>query len=477
MSRQLDLPNEALGDYFPLLLHRAQHDPVVASALAGGYTALDRGGLPLAMVNQALHLCAYAGMSEGFFRYYFLEAPHQHPYPVGMVLGPEFYEPPAGATQITNLQHLHWGVRRFMYDAMLYWGDLRQAYRELRSLSLEAITRLFAAKRFDPGYLMTRGSIMHPAPIAPAERYLVSEIACRVFEGKKSAEELDHVRIALDAFESLAGEGLPVPTLRLHERARKMAEQRSQLEMFDLLSEPPAGDHVRRREEVIAPYAHQWASFREAHARALHNTRLYLSVCNDLDVYVATSMRCREDFRDMVATCEQIFCSPALRKYNLRYFDATVSVSQHHEDKGIIECLVVKTAKLMLYLAQHKESLGKVSEYAMALSLGKPVIILCPKDERGKELHDFYLNRHPLARLIEFRTGIVNGAMITSEIGQVIQLIDRILSNQMEYDLCRKPGTQAFYLLRERLTQSTVRIATDDQLLSETFWNNYHNVS
>ncbi len=97
-------------------------------------------------------------------------------------------------------------------------------------------------------------------------------------------------------------------------------------------------------------------------------------------------MRTRQDFRDMAVTCDQIFGSQALRKYNLRFFDPTLSASDHHEDKGLIECLMVKTAKVILYFAQHKESLGKVSEYAMGLSLGKPVIILCPSDARGKEI-------------------------------------------------------------------------------------------
>lgn len=119
---------------------------------------------------------------------------------------------------------------------------------------------------------------------------------------------------------------------------------------------------------------------------------------------------------------------------------------------------------------------GKVSEYAMALSLGKTVIILCPPDARGTEIFQFYRDRHPLTRLIEFATGIVNGAIITQKLDHVVAFLERILSNKMEYDLNLKTGTTSYYLLRERLTQSTVRVMTEDRLLSETFWNNYHQV-
>ncbi|GAI75636.1 unnamed protein product, partial [marine sediment metagenome] len=167
------------------------------------------------------------------------------------------------------------------------------------------------------------------------------------------------------------------------------------------------------------------------------------------------------DFREMAKTCEVIFNNDKLKKYNLRFFDPTLSAANYHEDKGIIECLMVKTCKALLYFAQHKESLGKVSELAMALSLGKPAIVLCPKDERGTEIFEFYRERHPLLRLIEFNTGIVNGAMITQDVDVVSQVFERIFSNSMEYDLVRKRETTAYYLLKERITQSTVRIITD----------------
>jgi uncharacterized protein Usg len=138
---------------------------------------------------------------------------------------------------------------------------------------------------------------------------------------------------------------------------------------------------------------------------------------------------------------------------------------------------MVKTARVVLYFAQHKESLGKVSEYAMALSLGKPVIILCPDDVRGHEIYEFYRNSHPLTRLVEFKTGTVNGAMVTYKIEDVVTLLDRILSNKMEYDLAPKEGTAEYFLLKERLTGTTVRVVTDNKLLTEAFWNNWHGIS
>ncbi|MGO9685193.1 MAG: hypothetical protein ACLPTZ_21925 [Beijerinckiaceae bacterium] len=474
---EIEALKRSLGDYFTELVRQAEKDPIVLSALLAGQKALAASSLSLARVNQILHLCSQAGMSGGFYRYYFLESPNDHPYPVGRVFDSRGYAPPSGATQIASLQQLHWGIHRFILDAMLYWGNFREAYRQLRGLDYEALVNLFAMKRIGTQRLLTRGTVTEPASIPRDDRYLISEMACKTYEAKSAPEQLDHVKLALEAFEMLRKEGKQITPSELRRRTEELAKKSGQVDLFELLFEDATAPVIRTREEVIALYTGQWTAFQNARAKALDNTNQYLSICNDLDVYVATSMRGRQDFRDMAATCDRIFGSPRLKQYNLRYFDPTLSAAEHHEDKGIIECLMVKAARVILYFAQHKESLGKVSEYAMGLSLGKPVIILCPSDDRGTEIYHFYQTQHPLTRLVVFKTGLVNGAMITTDINVVVQLLDRIFSNQMEYSLCKKANTDAYYLLRERLSESTVRIVTDNRLLTETFWNNYHNVN
>jgi hypothetical protein len=359
---------------------------------------------------------------------------------------------------------------------MLYWGNFRQAYRDLRSQQHDDITGLFRRRSIDAGRLASRGKIATPALISKDARYLISEMASETYQKAVDPESAAHVAIARRAFRELRKEALTVDPALLKERAKSIAEGSGQLQLVDLLYEDSAGG-LSTEEEVIALYSRQWHAFQLARAQALDNTKIYLSACNDLDVYVATSMRTRDDFRHMADVCEQIFAHSLLKgDYNIRYFDPTLSAADHHEDKGIIECLMVKTCKVLLYFAQYRESLGKVSEYAMALSLGKPVIILCPDDARGRELYGFYRDKHPLTRLIEFNTGIVNGAIITTSAKQVQEVLCRLMSNQMEYDLDVKPGTDAYYLLKERLTGSTVRVVSDNKLLTETFWNNYHEI-
>jgi hypothetical protein len=119
-------------------------------------------------------------------------------------------------------------------------------------------------------------------------------------------------------------------------------------------------------------------------------------------------------------------------------------------------------------MAGQKESYGKDAEAAMALSLGKPVIFFCDPKIRTT----FYRDVHPLSRLINFSNGVAVGAIVTDREEDVVQLIDRIFSNGMKYELERKRDN--YLLLKEQLTKSVVRIQTDNNLLAETFWNYYH---
>jgi hypothetical protein len=74
--------------------------------------------------------------------------------------------------------------------------------------------------------------------------------------------------------------------------------------------------------------------------------------------------------------------------------------------------------------------------------------------------------------LIDFETGVAVGAFATDKVEDVSELLYRIFSNKMEYALER---TEAGYLrLKERVTESVVRLQTNDVLLSEIFWNHYH---
>ena len=90
---------------------------------------------------------------------------------------------------------------------------------------------------------------------------------------------------------------------------------------------------------------------------------------HDLDVYVATSMRRREDFRKMATTCQQIFHDDRVKGLELRYFDPTLSAAAGHEDKGLIECLMVKCAKALFTVLATGTATAKMPRRRWLLAL------------------------------------------------------------------------------------------------------------
>jgi hypothetical protein len=252
-------------------------------------------------------------------------------------------------------------------------------------------------------------------------------------------------------------------------KSLRTTKYRADQGLFEFSADDILEESVTSTADIEQRYARIADAFLAARTAALENTQLYLSMVNDLDVYVATSMRTRKDFRTMAERCEKIFADAKVLDLHLRYFDPTMSAAEGHQDKGLIECLMVKCAKVLVYCAGEKESYGKDAEAAMALSLGKPVVFLCDEEQRQK----FYREVHPLSRLIFFETGVAVGAMVTTKTDDVSELLDRLFENEMEFSLVQPEGKPGYLQLVEKLTQSVVRLQTNDTLLSEAFWNYY----
>jgi hypothetical protein len=428
--------------------------------------------LSLTHLNQLLHRNHEAGVTHGFFRYYFLSDSTDHPYPLGYVI--DGGVPPLHDTHIVSLAQLEWGLRRFWMDALLYFGNFRSAYRVLRTKSYEELTSTFSQKRFSVGEMQLRGPIMPLEAIPADDRYLISELACKAYADEGAEKDPLILRELVKAFRA-AGKSAPVRIKDIVKVASDSNANNFQVQLcLPLGAEEFENDSVASEQELAEKVSAVRTRFRAARVRALANTKTYLSVCNELDVYVATSMRSRDDFRQMATNCKTIFEDPRLRPLYLRYFDPTLSAAECHEDKGLIECLMVNRARCIVYFAQEKESWGKDCEAAMGLTFGKPVIIYCPPTDDGRRRLKLFRDIHPLSRLIDVRTGVAVGAMITDTLDVVIDLLSRLFNNQMQYSLSH--DGDGYYRLLERLTSSVVRLCTSDTMLRETFWNYYHGV-
>jgi hypothetical protein len=430
---------------------------------------MEKNPIHLTHFNQLLHLCHEAGVSEGFFKYYFLSVPKNHPYQLSKKDNPL---PQINEKGIASLSQFAWGLKRFYVDAIYCYGNIRQGYRELRNVSYDNLQIFFSTIRFPTEQMIKRGDVLPFSKIIVDDRYLIAEMACKAYAPIGSKEQSHIEAVLLDAYKKNGGGRIKIS--QLFAEGGVIARERPNEQMMLKFGADEFMEETVDNEDQLKTHISKIAK-RFAYARnaAAQNTNLYLSIVNELDIYVATSMRHRDDFRNMARDVENIFKRPSLNKLRIRYFDPTMSAADGHEDKGLIECLMVKCAQVVLYFAGESDTFGKDAEIAMAMSLGKPVIILCPDSDRGKQRDHVFRDIHPLSRLIEFESGVAIGAMVTRSPDVAAELLERIFMNTMEYDLSH--SGDGYFRILEHLTKSVVRLQTNSAILRETFWNYYHN--
>jgi len=422
--------------------------------------------------NQLLHYVHQAGVTPGFFRYYFMSEQDKHPYPVDQIMDPT---PGLDEKGISSLEQLEWGLRRFYTDALLYFGNIRTAYRYLRTMSYEDLVEFFSEQRFDSEFARSRGYVLAFQKIPIDDRYLISEIACKTYASESNSGKSTLEEILLKTYQARGRGKAAIKALVGESKIEAIHDPQNQLVLEFVSDDIELLDtEIENEAQLHDVVSGKVMTFEKARRSALENTKLYLSIVNELDVYVATSMRRRDDFRNMARDCEYIFKQQGLRRFRLRYFDPTMSAAENHEDKGLIECLMVKCAKALLYFAGDKDSFGKDAEVAMALSLGRPVVILCPDDANGETRMKFFRDVHPLGRLIRFENGVACGAIVTQKRDVAAKLLERIFDNGMEYDI--EQNGDGYFRLRERLTGSVVRLQTNSEIVRESFFNYYHNI-
>jgi len=465
-------------------------------------------------LNQLFMINGLQGFTFEFFKYYWLTFPNKHPYELKELQldGKSIYKEDDiekvfinEVNEINCVEQLRWGFLRIYTDALFYFGNITLGYNFLGSLNENELTPFFKSREYKTDNIKKRGHPIGFEKIDIADRHLISEMACKNFdenyENKDSLEKflIERFKVFQEKEDTPAWINDLLNKKYEHEKGKsnkrfteckkikdknlKEEEELIELKKIEGDTEIDADRKIsatkllkkgllfKNEKEIKDNIEETKKYFSATRVKALHNTKLYLSLVDDLDVYVATSMRDDKDFENMANFCIAVFGTKEkptrLKKFNLRYFDPTISAAMGHDDKGIIECLMVKCAKVLIYTSGDKDSYGKDAEAAMALSSGKPVIFYCEEELR----QHFFKDTHPLTKLIDFKSGVANGAMVISSTDDVITALERILKNEMRYNLMKEEN--GIFKLIEVSSGTTVRMQTNDMLLSNTFWNYY----
>jgi hypothetical protein len=202
----------------------------------------------------------------------------------------------------------------------------------------------------------------------------------------------------------------------------------------------------------------------------LQNTDRYLTLPH-LDVYVATSMREKEDFVNQHDFIDRVFKNPQTEPLKLRYFDPMLSYVENRITKGLIEMLMLRRATVTIYVAGASDTLGKDSELAATLAQGKAVIVYVPEGEKYDKRAQTFREDHPLGLQIAVNTGVAHGIIVVRTPDQCALMLRKIMLRERAFNVEHEKGV---FLLREKETNSVLRVVSDDPLLTHAFWTYFN---
>jgi hypothetical protein len=333
--------------------------------------------------NELLLLINKNRVSSAFFHYYFAGLRNRPDGPDGS------REAPVSA--------LAQGVDRFRRDAMLVYGNFVFAFRRLsQAKSLAALLEDLgpvarAPAELEQEYRRRPDKLTEINEIAEAETPFVGYLSVKEMVAKKK-----RVEALLAASDSVAPAADPAEVVRLAclPYPRDSPEQRVLQVTGDLIrsrdSVRTAGELRGVLRELLDGLELEQQRVSAVRAQAAENQDTYLT-WDHMDVYFATSMRRRSEYRQVFRFIQSLMVAPRLRELRLRYFDPTQCYSPDRIKKGLVEALMLKRARCTVYLVQEADTLGKDSELAVTLAQGKPVIAYLPDvdvEERAAELQE-----------------------------------------------------------------------------------------
>lgn len=294
----------------------------------------------------------------------------------------EFFSRYLGDKTFADIRSFERSIRRFQIDAMRLYGNFRRAWTrlsrksplnvELQPLDIVPLdsyghrTEFTAITEIEPKRLPQLGYIA------------VNRIKEENRERAELANYLEDLATAVETSGTLqALQHLsPKRRRRMQTLLRKLGVDDIELE-YGLFYRIDSA-FLRATARRLAPGQADLVQIEETQRQGLMNLSGYLTEPY-MDVYVATSMREDADFVSVNAFVRQLFAHKDIRPLKLRFFNPTQSWIEDRVAKGLVEALMLRRAKVTVYMAQKGDTFGKDSEASVALGQGKPVIVYVPR--------------------------------------------------------------------------------------------------
>jgi hypothetical protein len=405
---------------------------------------------------------------------------------------------------VSSVPQFKAGLDKFIIDALWHFGDLERAYLQLCDMG--GIEDYFNEHSFHVGELKERLPWTLVEQINPTDRGFLGYVS-----GQRPKHQQDLLGFAELVVEELESNKASYENLSSQQISESILEKLSKvkpeikikIEEFNKLKEIKKLDLFSSKElettkaalgNFKTQIAETIAKIERLKEIGKKNQEHYLRNIESIDVYVATSMRNDIEYLDMYNFVNETFSDPKVESLNLRYFDPTLCYCDSRIDKGVIECLLVRSSKVTIYCAQEGDTFGKDSELAATMAQGKPVIVYVPipkatdpdiaeiegENERNKKLQKkiedlekrakTFKDFHPLGLQVGLYDGVARGVIVVRTPQECSSILYKILTNSLDVIISFE---QHGLVLREKETNSVVRVMTGWGVLAHCFWNQF----
>lgn len=181
-----------------------------------------------------------------------------------------------------------------------------------------------------------------------------------------------------------------------------------------------------------------------------------------------------------------------IKKYPLDYFEKRLLILQAEEIFADEKCV----AQLRGYDDKYGDKIGSFLKSLDDYRSEQPLTLWEKKEEKfKKECEDFpcickvlaiaehynfekradvLKKYHPLAIQVDLKFGVANGVLVVRNEKECAELLLRILKNKLEFTIKhRGKADKGVTVLEEDITACPFRVVTDDEKLTNSFWNFY----
>jgi hypothetical protein len=426
-------------------------------------------GLGHSQLNELLLLKGYDRISQSFFQY--------------LVDGTTAYKT---ASEIRNFDDFKNGIDRFRTIAIFLYGNVKYAFKTLSKDPNELNMWLNTLEpRTSEEYRMRRDPVVPISEIPPDETFYLGYVIENKIKNKlavnpddQTARDDDKKRIEIvkrgeknhNAY--LASDHLDVyVATSMRERHEYIYVNRIIKEIFqhDIL--------VPFKLRVFDPtqaYCKNRVDKGLSEALMLRRAACTIYLAQESDTFgkdseLASTLAQGKPVIAFVPNADEDFCSQTILDLKKNQPDANDSEIMINQLKTFDHSLAWNDEEVQGWIRSPED----VDEKEVRKKFES--VVKQHFDKRFKMLCDV----HPLGIQVHIETGVANGVLVVRTVEECAKLINRIVTNNLEFDLeVKKEDNGAenkgeYLYLKEKISGCVFRVVTGDEMLTNTFWNYY----